>query len=62
MEFKALKNAIEYDPDKAMEFVLNLYATLDNEGKAVLRAKFKQYFLDDGTPSEDVEDSNFSVK
>ena len=55
MEFKTLKNAIEYSPDKAMEFVLSLYSTLDSEGKAVLRAKFKQYFLDDGTLQEETK-------
>ena len=54
MEFKTLRNAIEYSPDKAFEFVLCLYSTLDTDGKAVLRAKFKSYFLADGTtPLED---------
>ncbi len=55
MEFKTLRNAIEYSPDKAMEFVLSLYSTLDIHGKAVLRAKFKSYFLNDGTLPEDDE-------
>ena len=58
MEFKTLRNAIEYSPDKAMEFVLSLYSTLDSHGKAVLRTKFKQYFLDDGTPPEEEEDTS----
>ena len=56
MEFKTLRNAIEYAPDKAMEFVVSLYSTLDDDGKAVLRAKFRQYFLDDGSGSLDAED------
>ena len=52
MEFKTLKNAIEYSPDKAFEFVLSLYTSLDSEGKAVLRAKFQSYFLDEEIPNE----------
>ena len=53
MEFRTLKNAIDYSPEKAMEFVLSLYAELDSAGKALLRAKFRAYFLDDGTPDEE---------
>ena len=56
MEFKTLRNAIEYSPDKAIEFVLSLYSTLDSSGKAVLRAKFKRFFLDDGSGSLNAED------
>jgi N-formylglutamate amidohydrolase len=54
MQIKTLRAAIEYAPDKAMEFVLSLYAELDSAGKAVLRAKFRRYFLDDGKDEEDV--------
>ena len=54
MEFKTFENALAYAPNKALEFVSSFYATLNSEGKAHFRAKFKQFFLDDGTlPCED---------
>ncbi len=58
MEFKSLVNAIEYAPDKAMEFIVSVYSTLDSNGKAHFRAKFQQYFLDDGTLNNSNPDEN----
>ena len=55
MEMKTLRNAIAYSPDKAEEFVLSLYSTLNSDGKAVLRAEFKRFFLDSGDDTLDGE-------
>ena len=56
MEFKTFRNAIEYSPNKVQEFIASYYSILDSEAKAIFKAMFQRYFLDDGTPPLDEED------